>query len=110
MTSGYFAGSLLFSPNTQALSVSTLVDTPRAGLLSLASSGALNLLGAPHLGTGLQVNWRSDTVGLFALIVSDKRLGEIAKITYPRLTDADRILFSPSSPEITVSNGTILSR
>lgn len=30
VTSGYFGGSLLFSPRTSALSVSTLVDNPRS--------------------------------------------------------------------------------
>lgn len=99
---------MLFSPDTQALSVSTLVDSPRAGLFSVASSGAINLLSAPHLGTGLDVRWKPDTEGLFALMISDKRLGEIAKITYPKLTDADRILFSPTSTDVIVSDNVLL--
>lgn len=110
MTSGYFGGSLLFSPNTQTLSISTLVDTPRAGLFSVGSSGTVKFLGVQNLGTGLQVQWQPDSSGLFALLVSDKRLGGVAKITYPRLTDADRILFSPSGSEVTVSENTLYYR
>jgi len=30
VTSGYFGGSLLFSPHTSALSISSLVDNPRS--------------------------------------------------------------------------------
>jgi len=107
VTSGYFAGSLLFSHQTQALSVSTLVDTPRPGLFSLTSTGAIEILGTPHLGTGLQTKWQPDSSWLFSLLISDKRLWGVAKVTYPRLADTDRILFVPSSADATVSDNVL---
>jgi hypothetical protein len=110
VTSDYFAGSLLFSPNTQALSISTLVDTPRAGIFSLASNGVVEVLNAPDMGTGLQVNWQPNSWGLFSLLVSDKRIWDVARITYPYLRDTDRILFSPSNTDITVSDNNLYYR
>lgn len=108
VTSGYFAGGLLFSPNTQALSVSTLVDSPRSWIFSVSNTGALNLLGNFHLGTWLQVAWQPDSWGLFALLVSDKRLGPVARIVYPQLAQNDDILFSPSDNDVKLVDGIIV--
>lgn len=107
VTSGYFAGNLLFSPDTQALSVSTLVDTPHSGIFSLTNTWIVTLWDSPRLGAWLQSFVQPDSRWLFTLVVSDKRLWDIAKITYPQLSDTDRNSFIPTHPDATFVGDTI---
>lgn len=113
---GYFAGSVLFAPSTKTLALSTLVDTPESPLLTITPSGNI-ITGTAQYGTGVEVKIESYENNILTLLVYDTRLGSIARVHYPLMSDPrsmtpcttscdrDTMYFIPGNSDTTYQNG-----
>lgn len=111
---------MLFASTTKTLALSTLLDTPESPLFTVTPSGNI-LTGTAQYGTGIEVKIESYEDNILTLLVYDTRLGSIARVHYPLMSDdrsttpcttscdRDTMYFTPGSTDITYKDG-IVSR
>jgi hypothetical protein len=119
----YFAGSVLFSQKTKTLAISTLLDQPSDSAFSIMPTGNISLWTIKY-GTGLSVVVDTYDNQALKLVIQDSRLGDIARITYPRFSegtsydicaypeddikcDHDTVGFVPADPAFTLRGGSV---
>lgn len=114
---GYFGWSALFAPQTKTLALSTLLDTPVDSVITVMPSGKV-IPGSIQYGTGVQVRMDSHRDGVLTLGISDTRLGNIARIRYPVMSDIsmkpcadicpdDTMYFTPSASDVYFQEGVV---
>lgn len=114
---GYFGWSALFAPQTKTLALTTLLDTPVKPIITVTPSWNI-AAGSLQYGTWIQIDIDSYRDGILTLGVTDSRLGNIARIRYPLLSDIstkpcddicrqDTMYFTPSALDVYYQDGVV---